>query len=209
MAISSAVDICNRALNNLSLNVIDSLDASNDRAVACNNLYEDRVRTLMSEHDWRFLVNKVQLLRSTDEPVNEWTYYYDLPSPSEMVGAPIAVFDSSAVGAAPVKDWERFGNFIATNYTALYLDYRQYKAISYWPYYFTNLVILSMTAWLAPILTEDTDKLSYWSRMAHGNPDEGARGGYHRTARNLDSQGEPNQSILDFSLISARAGSGR
>ncbi len=48
------------------------------------------------------------------------------------------------------------------------------------------------------------DRAQYWQGVAVGGPAENGRGGYMRTAMNIDGQGTPTRVIEDFSLIAVR-----
>ena len=52
--------------------------------------------------------------------------------------------------------------------------------------------------------TDQIEKAQYWQSVAVGSPGENGRGGYMRTAMNIDGQNQPTNSIKDFSLISVR-----
>ena len=135
-------------------------------------------------------------------PINEWQYKYQMPGDS--LGNPRAVFNTSAAYARPVKEWEIQGTELMTNELEVYIDY-PYRTPEYaMPSYFIQF-LKYMVAWhLAYPISEQQDKASYWQAVAIGGPSENNRGGYFRTAANIDSQGQPSQVIEDFSLIAAR-----
>jgi hypothetical protein len=53
-------------------------------------------------------------------------------------------------------------------------------------------------------LTDQASKAQYWQGVAVGAPSENGRGGYFRIAANIEGQGQPPQSIEDYSLIAVR-----
>jgi hypothetical protein len=53
-------------------------------------------------------------------------------------------------------------------------------------------------------ITEQMDKAGYWQGIAVGNANENGRGGYFRTAANIDGQNQPTRVIEDYSLIAVR-----
>jgi hypothetical protein len=62
-----------------------------------------------------------------------------------------------------------------------------------------------MVAWhIAEPITEQQDKSLRWERKAVGDPSENGRGGYFRTAMNIDAQGQPTRAMEDYTLIAVR-----
>jgi hypothetical protein len=53
-------------------------------------------------------------------------------------------------------------------------------------------------------ITEQEAKTQYWQGVAVGSPAENGRGGFFRTATNIDGQGQPPQVIEDYSLVAVR-----
>ena len=72
------------------------------------------------------------------------------------------------------------------------------------PVYFVQLLKYMMAWHLAEPLTDQVSKAQYWQVVAVGTPGDNGRGGYFRTAANIDGQGTPPQSIEDYSLIAVR-----
>jgi hypothetical protein len=72
------------------------------------------------------------------------------------------------------------------------------------PQYFVQLLKYMMAWHLAMPITEQSDRAGYWQGVAVGGPAENGRGGYMRTAMNIDGQGTPTRVIEDFSLIAVR-----
>ena len=72
------------------------------------------------------------------------------------------------------------------------------------PQYFVQLLKYHMSWHLAMPITEQMDKAQYWQGIAVGGPNENGRGGYFRTATNIDGQSQPTRVIEDYSLIAVR-----
>jgi hypothetical protein len=72
------------------------------------------------------------------------------------------------------------------------------------PQYFVQLLKYMMAWHLAMPITEQTDKAQYWQRVATGDISENGRGGFFRTAMQIDGQNNPVRVIEDFSLIAVR-----
>lgn len=201
---SSGVEVCSKALALIGIPAIASFDEGTDAAAACELVYESVVERLLGDNDWRFAMTKVRLSRLNETPVNEWKHAYQLPSNRD--GNLFAAFDTDAVGVVPFKDYEIFGETLLTNADDVYIDYKIRAAEEDWPPYFTSLVIYALAAHLAPSLKDSTSEADMWMRVAFGGPEDSGKGGYFRTAANVDAKASPSQRIEDFSLINARWG---
>mgnify|MGYP001480710199 FL=1 len=63
----SALDICSRALILIGAEPISSFDDGSTEALVCVNLYEDIVRTSLTNTRWRFSTNQKVLNRMKAE----------------------------------------------------------------------------------------------------------------------------------------------
>jgi hypothetical protein len=72
------------------------------------------------------------------------------------------------------------------------------------PTYFVQLLKYLIAWHMALPITDQVEKAQYWQSVAVGSPAENGRGGYMRTAMNIDGQGQPVQTIEDYSLIAVR-----
>jgi hypothetical protein len=77
---ASVVSICNIALSNLGDEKIASLSENNDRARACDLRYEDVRDAVLRSYPWNCATTRVELARSTTDPVWGFTYSFALPS---------------------------------------------------------------------------------------------------------------------------------
>jgi hypothetical protein len=102
------------------------------------------------------------------------------------------------------KDWEIQGDVLLTNLTSVYIDYQYSVGEFAMPQYFVQLLKYMMSWHLAMPITEQTDKAQYWQRVAVGDISENGRGGYFRTAMQIDGQNNPVRVIEDYSLIAVR-----
>jgi len=196
------IRICSDALLMLGANPISSFTEGTDESNICDRLYPDiKIRTL-TMYDWSFSFKKTQIARLVTTPTNEYKYEYQLPS--DIIGRPNAVYDSSDVGAPPRREYRLMGDKLLTDYEKVYIDY-QYNVPEYaLPHYFVQLLKYEMAWHLAMPITDQAEKSEYWRTIAEGTPGENGRGGYMRQAMNIDSQGNPTNAIQDFSLINVR-----
>lgn len=206
---TDGVEICTKSLILLGEDGIGSFEDGTDKSDTCRELYETTVETLLSEYPWDFATRLAALGRLTEVPKNQWKYFYQLPS--TRMGNAFAIFNSSAVGALPIKGFEIFGNKLATNEEEIYIEHRVRPSEPDWPAYFTQLMIYAMCALLSEPITDDTAKGNKWQAIAWGPPGDNGRGGYSRTARSLDAQASPPEQGFegDYSLIAARVGASR
>lgn len=198
----SAVSICSDALIMLGAKPISSFTEGTDEASVCDRLYPDIRDQAIAVYPWSFSFKKVQLARLVTTPTNEYKYEYQMPS--DRINAPRAVYNSASVGTYPIVNYRIMGDKILTNEESIYVDYQYYVPESEMPVWFVQL-LKYMTAWhIAQPITDQTEKAQYWQGVAVGSPGENGRGGYMRTAMNIDGQGQPVNSIKDFSLIAVR-----
>lgn len=194
--------ICNDALIMLGANTITSFSDGSDAAKITDRLYDDIKALVMTMYPWSFATKKVQIARTTNTPVTEWNYEYQLPG--DLLAGPIAVFNTSASGARPVREWERYEDKVLTNYESVYIDYWFPVVESKMPQYFVQLLKYFLAWHFAEPVTDQFTKGQYWQGTAVGTPQENGRGGYFRQAMNIDGGSQPNQAIEDFALVDVR-----
>jgi hypothetical protein len=198
----SALSICSDALLMLGAKPISSFNEGTDEASVCDALYPNIRDQALMVYPWSFTFKKVQLARLVTTPTNEYKYEYQMPS--DRLGAPRAVYDSASVGAHTVTNYRIMGTKLLTNEEKVYVDYQYPVTESEMPVWFVQL-LKYLTAWHISIpITDQVDKAQYWQSVAVGAPSENGRGGYMRTAMNIDGQNQPTNSIKDFSLIDVR-----
>lgn len=198
----TGVSICSDALMLLGAKTITSFNDGTDEASVCDRLYPDIRDSLLVMYPWTFGMKKVQLARLITTPGSVWEYEYQLPG--DRLANPRAVYDTAQPGAYPQKDWEIQGDKLLTNLPTVYIDYQYQTPEFAMPQYFVQL-LKYMVAWhIAEAITEQQDKANKWQRVATGDPSENGRGGFFRTATQIDGQNNPTRVIEDFSLIAVR-----
>lgn len=198
----SALSICSDALLMLGAKPISSFTEGTDEASVCDRLYADIRDQALMVYPWSFSFKKTQLAQLVTTPTNEYKYEYQMPS--DRLGAPRAVYASNAVGANTIIDYRIMGSKLLTNEEVIYVDYQYYVPETEMPVWFIQLLKYLLAWHIAMPITDQTEKASYWQTVAVGTPGENGRGGYMRTAMNIDGQNQPVNSIKDFSLISVR-----
>ena len=77
---TSAVDICNSALNMIGASNIISLDEDSKAGRICKQRYTNVRDAVFRSHVWNCLVNRVQLTADVSAPTFEFQYQYTLPT---------------------------------------------------------------------------------------------------------------------------------
>lgn len=200
----TGVSICSDALLMIGAKAISSFNDGTDESSVCDRLYPDVRDTLLSMYPWSFSTKKTQLSQLLTAPNSVWSYAYQLPG--DRLANPYAAYETNAIGSPVRKDWEIQGDQLLTNLTSVYLDYKFSVPEYAMPQYFVQLLKYFMCWHLAEPITEQADKAANWKRTAVGEPAENGRGGFFRTAAQIDGQGNPSRAMQDFSLIEARFG---
>lgn len=204
MAAVTDIDLCNRALLSLGAKTIGAFTDKGDRAKICAAVYPGLKDDILSRHDWRFTIVKRQLARLADAPISQWTYVYALPS-NRLTDAPLAVFNSSVAGSAPVKDFEIKKLGFYTNELAVYIDYQQDGTVEdSWPPYFQNLIVVAMKGHIGFGVTGSKTLEKMYYEQAFGTPGEGGNGGLLATTRARNARENPTIPFTDFTLINVR-----
>lgn len=198
----TGITICSDALLLIGAKAITSFNDGTDESSVCDRLYSDIRDSTLVMYPWSFNTKKVQLSRLLTAPTSVWKYAYQLPG--DRLAGPRAVYESASPGASVQKDWEIQGDQLLTNLEYVYIDY-QYSAGEFsWPQYFVQLMKYMMAWHLAEPITEQQDKSLRWERKAVGDPSENGRGGFFRTATQIDAQGQPTRALEDYTLIAVR-----
>jgi hypothetical protein len=196
------VEICSRALNRLGSKGIQSFTEGTDLAISCSTTYPSVLEAELSVYPWRFAMKKAQLSRHADTPANEWKYAYQLPT--DRIGPPFALFNSTSSGAIPKHRFEIFSDKIFTNEETVVIDYPFKPTESAFPAYFVEFMVLAMASFLAIPVTDKTTTADFYRGLAYGTPSENGNGGQLARARRADSAQQPPQRIENFDLVDAR-----
>lgn len=198
--VSSNVDVASLALSMLAKQSISALSEN----VTVAQTYEIYVQGFMGAHTWEFLKTTVQLSKNTTPPLVKWRDSFAMPP--DRIGNPLSLHNNTSQGSPSIVDFETFADAIHCDQDLLYLTYRQRKDEILWPSYFVNFAGLALAARWAMPLTEDEDTAKRLGEDAFGLSADAGRGGFFRTARQLDSSGAGLNVIEDNTLLAARVG---
>jgi hypothetical protein len=198
----SALSICSDSLLMLGANPITSFNEGTDSANICDRLYADIRDQALTIYPWSFSFKKVKLSRLITTPTTEYKYEYQLPG--DRIAPPRRVFASSSPGAPTVNTYRIQQDKLLTDLEEVWIDYQYSVGEFEMPVYFVQLLKYLMAWHLSLPITDQADKAQYWQGVAVGSPGENGRGGYMRTATQVDGQSQPVNVIEDYSLIVAR-----
>ena len=202
MAANSKFDLCSQATALLGLSPISSFSGGGKEAIA-GLLYDTVVLSLIESYPWGFAkVLSSALNRLSDPPASQWTYFYQLPS--NLDGIVWALYEDDAIDDRPFKEWERIGNTIATNATAVYIKYAAINEVAKMPKYFHSLAVTALAASFAQPMKESGDLADFYHKRAFGTPDQNGKGGLWAMATAADARGSPSTVQRDNPFIDCR-----
>jgi hypothetical protein len=145
------------------------------------------------------------LSQDSTDPINEYTYSHIVPPEALLIWA---LFNSDAVGATPVQDYDIYGTDTArrvfSNYESLYADYTFYPNESQWPHYFVELVIVSFASKIAIPVTGNDAFAKFYEEQANGGASANYKGGLFGIATGTESKQKRNEVIVGSPFVSSR-----
>lgn len=199
---NSDIDIASKASVLCRANPISSFTEGSNEANIISMYYDGFIADIFGRYPWGFAKKKRRINQDSTAPVNEYQYSFQLPAEHLRL---CAIYSSDAVGAKPLRGgWKRVGNFIFSNYPALWAEYTVYKPESEWPGTFEQYAIHALAALICVPLSDDNDRANELHIMAYGRDTENERGGKFGVAASADSQAEPPPETDANILIAAR-----
>lgn len=198
------IDVCSMALMSLGAKPINSFDDPGDTAKFLKLAYP-RIRSgVISSYQWECMKVRKELTRLADRPAG---FDYEFLLPGDLIGAPIAAYDSEVVGTRPTSRFEVRGRNLVASFPRCWIDYSVEKPENQWPAWFFSLMVGAVCSEIAFMVTDQQSTQDYWETKTYGTPSENRTGGLFGTATTLDAQGSGNNpGIYDNAFVDARFG---
>lgn len=184
---ATALSICNTALLLANANIINSFDDSTREAAMCDALYETTKDAVLAKFSWSFSIFQETLAKTTNTPLDDWTYEYQLPT------GYLRVLKKDTLQ----NDYRIYKDKLLSNDDGVVLTYQKDPGVSFYPAYFVRLLEYKMAELLSKALVQDENMAKIYQQdylIAM------------REARGIDSQNNPNRVISEneFSLTAVR-----
>jgi len=185
---ASDIDIASNALLLIGDEPISSFTEPGAGATAAANLYEDTYRGLLSLHPWTFAL-KEQLLNKLSQSPDDLTNFnnaFQVPADHIRTWALL-----------PHSNYVVVGDLIYSNEEELLLRYVFKVDETSLPPHFIKTLEYLLASDFAQLVTESTSKSQYF---------KGVYINQLASAMSIDSQGHPQQAIVDSPFTDARHG---
>lgn len=186
----TAIKICSRASILIGGNEIQSFTDGTTESEVANAVYEDIVRTALTNTRWRFASDQAVLNRLTSQPTGRWEAAYQLPTTSLMVHA-LTVNDN-------VIKYNTYGDKVFCNAASadeVVADYNYRALENDFPSYFTIALQHMIAGAFAISLARDAQLAELMEQKAMM---------YMAQARRLDSQQQTTIKLNTSRLIAQR-----
>lgn len=151
MAIQSAVDVCNSALQKVGAASIISLSDNSRSARACAQAYDTNRRSELRKHHWNFAMKRVVLAPDATAPAFDYLYQFTLPSDCLKVILP----------PDDTIDWViESGKLLTNNGTSVNLRYiADVTDPTKWDAAFYDMVSIATAIDIVEVITNSTAKM--------------------------------------------------
>ena len=170
------ITICNKALNLIGEEGINSLNDNSLQATACKNNYDLALQTILEEGVWTFATTEAPLVRvETDEYSEEQKYVYSLPANCVLISE---VYKKGDRKHAPNKlDWDiryipsKNNKYIVCDADEdVYIEYTYNNSnINTYSASFINALIARLAYQICMYVTKDIEKtnmmLAYYEKL--------------------------------------------
>ena len=172
----SDIDIASRGLVLIGASPISSFSGTTTESQVAQNLYEDIVRTALTQTRWRFASNITQLSRLTETPIDNDRYdaAYQIPQESIMI-------HGVTVNGNPIQ-YEIFTEKLFCNAGVndkVIAEYTYRPDTTTFPPYFITALQFHLASVFAGAIAEDENKSALFEEKAQRQ---------YLLARNVDAQ---------------------
>jgi len=185
---ATAIDLASNALVLIGDNPINSFTEPGGGATAAANLYDDTYAAFLSMHPWTFALKEQSLSRLTASPDPRTNYKYAFQVPADHI---------RTWSIMPYSNYVVVGELIYSNQPALLMRYVYKVNETQLPAHAIKCIEYLLASDFAQIVTESTSKSDYFAgkaRLALAS------------AMAIDSQGHPQQRIIDSPFTDVRNG---
>lgn len=187
---ASKVEIISDAFINLGNPPVSSPQTDNPLYAAASDIYDHLLPAVLALHTWRFAMKNFELTKLTEEsPFGRWQSVFELPSDVLLPHT-----------TDPITNYEIFGRKLYTNEDTIKLEYIFKASEADFPPYFTDAMVLILTARISMSVTQLPNLAAFWEKKG-----EAAL----ILARSLDSQIMPNPVVVRDEIWSSHFGTGR
>jgi len=181
----SAIGICNAAILKLGGTVITSFDDLTTEGKLCKAFWYEALDSFLRLHPWNFAVKRAALTPDLADPTYEWTYAFTMPTDL------LRVLDLDGVTEYKIE-----GRKILCNESALNIRYvYRNELLTEWDALVKQAMIAYMAFMLSyPLTKSNTTQDAQWQLFTE----------LLRTAKAVDAQEEPGETVGDFPFINVR-----
>ncbi len=185
---ASNIDIASNALLLIGDAPISSFTEAGAGAQAAANLYSQAYERLLSEFPWSFAFKEQNLSRLSASPDSKTNYKYAFQLPTDLI---------RLWAIMPNSRYVIIGDLLYSNETELLARFVYKVDEGSLPAHFIEALQYKLASDFSMSVTEDRNKAAYYAELTSQAL---AR------AKNIDSQGRPQQPIIDSPFIEARFG---
>lgn len=180
------IDIASNALILIGDDPISSFSDPGAGAEAAANIYPGTYEAVLSTHPWSFALKEQQLSRLSQEPDSKTNYKYAFQLPADM----IRLWE-----IMPHSNYELVGLLLYSNEPELLARYVHKPDETQLPPHFVKALEYKLASEFALLVTESQGRSEYFE-LKHNSA--------VATARSIDSQGRPQQAIVDSPFVDVR-----
>jgi len=177
------LSICQAALLLANANTINSFDDGTREAQMCKAFYETVKDATLQKHPWAFSLFQEQLAKTTNTPLFDFNYEYQLPSNTLRI---------LKISTPPGNDYRILKDKLFSSVDGIEVLYQKDPGEEFFPAYFRVVLEYRLAQKLSLALTQD-------EQMAANFQQEYLL--TMREARGIDSQSSPNLTIDETSLL--------
>jgi hypothetical protein len=200
--VTTRIAIINAALARIGELPLQSEAA--DGAATHIAVFDSVLAYLLSMYPWSFARTTWQLARLSTAPSAHYLYAFQLPT--DMLGAPRAVFNQSS-SRLPFTKWRLQGQFLLADADAIWMEGMVMPELTRVPGVFTELLTVALMAEFALSVREDKSLWASLRAVAYGDGGLTGHGGMLAQCKAMDVQGQPSPTVAEGSnpLLDARA----